>query len=295
MLAVISSGDRVPIHARRQSPASWIARSRLRTDAPISPRQRSQSAGMCSEQPTPDESQVASGQIAPSSASRSRASYRLPLQISPKLDARVGDMGSDGGLEQFSRSATSSAGSPSTSRSSRAVRSRSVSAARPRSRCSSPLVAQQRLLRALTRHVGPSFHQPLRQPIGQRIDLAEVHLPVPPEKIDRRITGDSRQPVRGALGVFELVPVLQGLDKCFLRRSCASASVSDDAVNQQENPAQVIRDKPRLLLFGPGGGVTGKSCWRTRSSCSLQRPVAQRRAAIGAFTDWTTHDITTTH
>ena len=80
------------------------------------------------------------------------------------------------------------------------------------------------------------------------VDFAKRHATVPPQKIDRGVGGDARQPVRRLLFVLELVLALQRFDEGFLRQILRVGHIAHNAVNLHENPAQVLGDKAVLPL-----------------------------------------------
>ena len=74
------------------------------------------------------------------------------------------------------------------------------------------------------------------------------HPAVPPQKIERRIGRDARQPVRRLQLVLELILPLQRLDEGFLRQILRVGHIPDDAVNLDEDPAQIVGDEAILPL-----------------------------------------------
>ena len=56
----------------------------------------------------------------------------------------------------------------------------------------------------------------LAQRFHRAVDLAEIDLAVAAQKIDGRIAGDARQPVRGLFRILELILPLERLDESFL-------------------------------------------------------------------------------
>ena len=143
--------------------------------------------------------------------------------------------------EQFSWRATSSAGRPSTSLSTSAERSRALSNRRPSSRYSDCSPRKQQILRAVLR---------LRaQRLVHFFQICEkLTPPVPPKKIDGCVGGNSGQPVGGLVEILDLILPLQRFDEGFLRQILSVVHVPDDAVDLQEDAAEVVLNEPLLRL-----------------------------------------------
>src|ERR1022692_4891978 len=89
---------------------------------------------------------------------------------------------------------------------------------------------------------------------GSFIEFAKSRAPAAPEKIDRRIGGDSRQPVGRFLLVFELFLVLQGLDEGLLCEILGIRDVLYEVVNLHEDPPEVLGNKAVLSLLSSRPG-----------------------------------------
>src|SRR5579863_4329904 len=100
------------------------------------------------------------------------------------------------------------------------------------------LAAQQRLFGRLILTLGAYIH------------FAERYPPVTPQKIDRRVGGDTRKPVRRLLLVFQLLLPLQRFDEGLLRQILCVGNVAYDAVDLDKDPPQIVGDKPVLPLDG---------------------------------------------
>ncbi len=81
---------------------------------------------------------------------------------------------------------------------------------------------------------------------GRLVDLAETGAPTAAEEVDRRICGDSRQPMGGLLFVFELFLMLERLDEGLLGEILSVGDISHNPVDLDENPAQVLGNEPIL-------------------------------------------------
>ncbi len=82
------------------------------------------------------------------------------------------------------------------------------------------------------------------------VHFAVRHAAVPPQKIDGRVGGDARKPVRRLLFVLELLLPLQRLDEGFLGEILGVGHVAHDAVNLHEDAPQIVGDKTVLSLHG---------------------------------------------
>ena len=114
--------------------------------------------------------------------------------------------------------------SPSTSRNINAARSRGLNRRNPSSRYSRCSARSRILFRA--------FGMALRS----FVDFTKCGAAAAPQEVNRRVCGDSRQPVRGLLFVFELFLVLQRLDEGFLGQILGIRDVVDNPVNLHEDP-----------------------------------------------------------
>ena len=77
------------------------------------------------------------------------------------------------------------------------------------------------------------------------------------QKIDGRIAGDPREPVRGLLQILQLIVALQGLDEGFLGEILSVGHVAHNAVDQQEHAAMLSATK-RLSCSGESGASSNR-------------------------------------
>ncbi len=94
-----------------------------------------------------------------------------------------------------------------------------------------------------------AFQRRCRNRLREFIDIRETDPSMPPEEVDCRICGNPREPVSGLLQILDLILPLERFDESFLRKILSIIDIADNPVDQQEDPAQVLGDKPRLLFM----------------------------------------------
>ena len=77
----------------------------------------------------------------------------------------------------------------------------------------------------------------LTQRLDETIDLAEVDLAVAPQKIDGRIAGNAREPVRRLVQLLQLILTLESLNEGLLGEILGIVNVADNAIDEEEDAA----------------------------------------------------------
>ena len=79
--------------------------------------------------------------------------------------------------------------------------------------------------------------------------------------------------MRRLLGILQLVLALEGFNEGFLSQILSVRDIAHDAVNQQENPAQIVGNKAALLLV-PGLNADLALGWDAAlAHCAVKRPL----------------------
>ena len=104
--------------------------------------------------------------------------------------------------------------------------------------------------------------------LGQLSRSEKLTRPDAPQKIDGRVAGDARQPVRGLVQILQLILPLQRFDERFLGEILRVGDVAHDAIDQQEHAAHVLGHKPALLLRGERSRVVSGGAGRFAHLCS---------------------------
>ena len=94
--------------------------------------------------------------------------------------------------------------------------------------------------------------------IGDARDVAKRIFLVAAQEIDGGVGGDAGKPVRGFFEIFQLALALEGFNEGFLGEVLGVVGIADDAVDEQENAAQVLLDKAGLRVgIRIDGGLRG--------------------------------------